>query len=420
MQELDVTRLFDNFDHQDSLAILFFMGIAFLFGFLVGYVLRSRKVRLLKKELKAKKNELEGARIEINNLIEQLKAKDSTIQRLKYDIQEVNTRADRMEKDRIRFYNEAAQLKEQLKLEEKQRTEQVTLAEELRAEISQLKASNATLLASKDKEDEETNHLAQMQSVFMATKNRLETMEDRLSKVELENDQLREQIKEESFVSRGHDAAPAATPHPSSIVDAPLTEEEPEFSTTSEKPVGSQKIDVDTPNKDDLTAINGIGPFLEKQLNDLGIYTYNDLASVDPIRVPELTRAIGHIPGRIERDKWIDQAVNLAQQKSSGVLASTPTPASDRSTTPPVVPMPQDLTVIEGIGPHLEKMLNDAGIHNWHDLAEVNDEELTAILQASGPAYQIIDPKTWPAQAQLAINGEWELLKEYREEMNNK
>ena len=418
MQELDVTRLFDNFDHQDSLAILFFMGIAFLFGFLVGYVLRSRKVRLLKKELKAKKNELEEARIEINNLIEQLKAKDSNIQRLKYDIQEVNTRADRMEKDRIRFYNEAAQLKEQLKLEERQRTEQVALVDELNEEIVQLKASNATLMASKEKEDEETNNLAQMQSVFMATKNRLETLEGRLSRVEMENDHLRAQIKEDSFVSRGHDATTTTTSSPD-IVDAPLTEEEPEFSTTSEKPIVSQKIDLEEQTKDDLTVITGIGPFLEKQLNDLGIYTFDDLADVDPIRVPELTRAIGHIPGRIERDKWIDQAIKLAQQKRSGVLASVPTPASDRSIEP-IIPAPQDLTIIEGIGPHLEKMLNDAGIHNWHDLAEVDDAELSAILKEGGPAYQIIDPKTWPAQAQLAINGEWELLKEYREEMNNK
>lgn len=407
MQDLDLTSLFDNFDHQDSLAILFFMIIAFIFGFLVGYVLRSRKVRQLKKEIKQKKKELDEARIEINSLIEQLKGKDSTIQRLKYDVNEANARADRMDKDRSRFYNEAVQAKELANHRENELKEQHEIVEQLKEEIFQLNASNQALEAQQTHVDDEVNNLAQMQSVFLATKNRLETLEKRLSRVEQENDILQEQLKTQE--------APAAeTTEPSTpqIVDAPPIENEPEINLNQDNPVIAQKIEMEEVDKDDLTLIDGVGPFLEKQLNDLGIYTFAQLASVEERRVPELTRAIGHIPGRIERDKWIEQAQQLALNKSDHPDAFS----QDRSIV--TTPKAEDLTIIEGIGPKLESILNEAGVKNWNDLAEIDDFELRAILKSAGDAYQIIDPKTWPAQAQLAINGDWDLLKEYREELN--
>ena len=74
-----------------------------------------------------------------------------------------------------------------------------------------------------------------------------------------------------------------------------------------------------------------------------------------------------------------------------------------------------NLKKIEGIGPKIEKLLKDAGINNWSDLANADVEKLKAILNKAGSRYQIHDPSTWPMQAQKAVDGKWEELKEYQD-----
>lgn len=61
----------------------------------------------------------------------------------------------------------------------------------------------------------------------------------------------------------------------------------------------------------DLTKINGIGPYIEQKLNEIGIYNYEQISRFkeDDIRI--LTELIDFFPGRIERDDWVRQAEEL-------------------------------------------------------------------------------------------------------------
>jgi len=60
--------------------------------------------------------------------------------------------------------------------------------------------------------------------------------------------------------------------------------------------------------KDDLKLIKGIGPALEKRLNDTGIYTFADLAQLTP---EELEARLGN-PRRVATADLIEQARELA------------------------------------------------------------------------------------------------------------
>ena len=62
---------------------------------------------------------------------------------------------------------------------------------------------------------------------------------------------------------------------------------------------------------DDLKAISGIGPKLEKVLNDLGIWTYAQVAALGEAEVAWLDNTLS-LGGRIGRDGWIEQAGQLA------------------------------------------------------------------------------------------------------------
>ncbi len=66
---------------------------------------------------------------------------------------------------------------------------------------------------------------------------------------------------------------------------------------------------------DDLKIVVGIGPFIEEKLFALGIYTFDQIARFNERDIKQVTEAIEIFPGRIERDHWVEQAQDLAQQK---------------------------------------------------------------------------------------------------------
>ena len=67
----------------------------------------------------------------------------------------------------------------------------------------------------------------------------------------------------------------------------------------------------DANDKDDLTQINGIGPYIEQKLNDIGIYTFEQLSKLSKKDIEIITEMIDFFPDRIDRDNWVGQAKAL-------------------------------------------------------------------------------------------------------------
>ena len=70
-----------------------------------------------------------------------------------------------------------------------------------------------------------------------------------------------------------------------------------------------------------------------------------------------------------------------------------------------------DLTVVEGIGPKIQELLYQYGVRTYRQLAETDVARLKEILAEAGPQLAMHDPGTWPSQANLAANDQWEALK---------
>jgi len=66
-------------------------------------------------------------------------------------------------------------------------------------------------------------------------------------------------------------------------------------------------------DKDDLKRISGIGPSLEKKLNNIGIFTYQQISRFTHKDMADITELITFFPGRIERDNWVLQAKKLVK-----------------------------------------------------------------------------------------------------------
>ncbi len=76
-----------------------------------------------------------------------------------------------------------------------------------------------------------------------------------------------------------------------------------------------------------------------------------------------------------------------------------------------------DLKKVKGIGPKIEKLLNERGIYTFVALSETRLEILQDVLDKAGPNFQFHNPATWPRQARLAAEGKWDELKKWQEEL---
>lgn len=77
----------------------------------------------------------------------------------------------------------------------------------------------------------------------------------------------------------------------------------------------------------------------------------------------------------------------------------------------------EDLKKIEGIGPKIATLLNEAGIKTFKDLATAKKAQVEEVLAAAGSRYKMHDPSTWMEQAKLADAGSWEKLEKLQKEL---
>ncbi len=115
----------------------------------------------------------------------------------------------------------------------------------------------------------------------------------------------------------------------------------------------------------------------------------------------------------------IDEVADLkpaAKPKAAG-----PKPAAKPAavaTTAAATSKKDDLTKVEGIGPKIAGLLNDAGIMSFADLAATKVASIEQILSNAGPRYATHKPDTWPAQAKMAAEGKWDELKKWQDELD--
>jgi len=196
---------------------------------------------------------------------------------------------------------------------------------------------------------------------------------------------------------------------------------------------------------DDLTRIRGIDSGVQKQLNELGIRHFQELATLNAADIKILGDRLG-VKGRIEQENWLGQAQILATggetYYSRRVDRGTPMPApAEPASTAPVAAAPasppsaapadmgalrsvrseallgaeavrtprgwteaDDLKRIRGIGVLIEKKLNSLGVTHYEQVANwtgADIERISNILDFKGR----IERENWIEQARILATG---------------
>jgi predicted flap endonuclease-1-like 5' DNA nuclease len=208
--------------------------------------------------------------------------------------------------------------------------------------------------------------------------------------------------------------------------------------------------------KADLTLIEGIGPKISQLLYSSGILSFSQLASIklkdlrkildeadlkfiDPTTWPEQAKlaaagdweTLHTLQDELKGGKRVDaqESARKAALQISDIWHSAKftsfaqllgalkfdlglkyIPDDGKQTIQVEGPLilNDDLTRIEGIGPKIARLLQEAGIVSFTQLASTDAKDLQKILAKAKLKY--IDPATWPEQATLAARGDWEAL----------
>lgn len=439
----NMENLFDSLSHQDSAFFLLSLIISFLIGFIAAWAMWRGAAKRHEAEAAKWKKQYNDITLELASVREKLDLSTADLAKAKREAEMAIEQASATQKEKMKWQKDLDQsLEETVRLNASNHSYQATIedlnnqiiglktrAEEasddgklkelqssyeaakerlgsLEAKVAQLTTENETLKAGIKKEDE--NLLNLLQSYNDST-NRLGSLEEKLSKLMAENSALKAELAESDASAAADMPSRNAEPIMASLNPADKEAITGGAITPSDATnevlaaIGNTIPTATADQKQDLTQIKGIGSFLEKKLNGLGIYTYEQISRLDANLIEKLTAAIEFFPGRIERDDWVGQAVLL-----SAPLKKKATPKAKSAKS-------EDLKVVEGIGPKIEQLLQEAGIKNLNDLATSTTEQLKEMLHNAGDHYRIHDPSTWPEQARLAAKGDLKKLKEYQD-----
>jgi predicted flap endonuclease-1-like 5' DNA nuclease len=83
-----------------------------------------------------------------------------------------------------------------------------------------------------------------------------------------------------------------------------------------------------------------------------------------------------------------------------------------------VIKNANDLTVVEGIGPKINELFNNAGIKTFAQLAKQTVPQMRKILDDGGSRFRIANPSTWAQQSALAAENKWDELKKLQDKLS--
>ena len=403
--DMSTAEYFKNIDSKEGLFLWMTMLISFFLGFLIAYLLRSAKVRKLKKLLREQEEQQKKLQTQLTSVQTQLAERNAELQEESRERVDLMDRLSQFEQQKQQHLTEVFQLNQQIEELHANNRTYLSSLEELDAQIQLLRTENEQLKA-------EPTHFADIPVTTVQVKetgaevaqldSRLDEFETMLERLSSENIQLKYDLE---LLKQEHS--------PRQITSTDTTTSEPVPQLQTDKAVLYDKIIVSDRRQDDLTKIDGVGDFLAAKLNAAGVFSYEDIAAWTPQRVTQITEEIGYLPGRIEKDNWVQQAAVLAQEGTveteeiAAVPVATETSQEDNT----------DLKVIEGIGPKIEEILKAAGINNWGELAATEPGRLKEILEDAGDSYRMHNPYTWPLQARLAAAGRWDEFDQYKEEL---
>jgi len=185
---------------------------------------------------------------------------------------------------------------------------------------------------------------------------------------------------------------------------------------------------------DDLVIIEGIGPRIAELLRRHGIDSFDRLARSDVATLWSILDRGGPRFRLANPGTWPAQALYCVKEDWAGLkgyqdelyagvqlLADVPAEVVIDVAAAKAAGFdmtgPDDLEIVEGIGPKIAQLMRQHGITTFVQLASASPAEILAILEKGGPNFRVANPGTWPGQAGFCVRNDWAGLKELQDRL---
>ncbi len=331
------SELFSALGTNESLLVLLFLFVSFLIGLITGYFIWGTKIAKYKKLLAERDREYNELNGKYTDLREQYDLKVNELDKAEREIEELKRRLRGLEQEKGQLHGDLMSARTKmskmvdtdthLALSAKyddSRDDAASLRSQIdalnieagsaasSADLDALKADLAKCKSLREQQEKDLVEMAALRKTLESTKNRLSSFESENQNLQDEINRLKQQAS----------AAPmaAAAPAPKKLSKEESQKQAAEAAEEVKQAMGSRIPTATYEERDDLKLISGVGPFIEKKLHGLGIYTFEQVSKFDDRLVDRVNVAIEFFPGRILRDNWVGQAEKFHRLKEQGTL----------------------------------------------------------------------------------------------------
>jgi predicted flap endonuclease-1-like 5' DNA nuclease len=244
------------------------------------------------------------------------------------------------------------------------------------------------------------DHEKNCQATISAKDGEITALRDQLSTAVKEaNDRITEanrQIAEANSRTAATAAASALAGAATGAVASQAVSASQSFSAPQpsvEQPIASQAVA--PTHTDDLLEIVGVGPVLNKQLNDHGITTFKQIGEWSNADVDAFEAKMENFHGRVERENWVIQARELHLKKYGEHITGTWKPTASQV----IYAEQDDLEEIVGVGPVLAKLLHDNGVHTFRQVARWTSMDINKMQDQIEGFGDRIERENWVGQS---------------------
>jgi len=305
---------------------------ASIIGVVIGWVARGGRARTEKAAINEGWHEqLEAQRSEHQRLLEQNKSLMEQNSQYQASNKDAKMRASELSNALKEAFERRDQLQRQLKdirsnlevaVSERDQLRSQTTTADLERELGAKKARIEKLTAELKNWQERLPPLierfqrrnaeaAELERQLAAARERIDALEDMVG-----SDQTRvEPVNPDAL---GNDMAASNEPHEVEEVaedDEDVGNVEYVEDVVEDSATGTHLAEV---ARDDLKLIKGVGPAIEKTLNELGIRRFDQIAQMSEYDIDRVAHRLKGFRSRIYREDWIGQARDLYDQKVNG------------------------------------------------------------------------------------------------------
>ena len=307
-------------------------------GAVIGSIMRGKRAEQEKAAIGASwQEQFDAQRKEHDRLTEQNKGLMEQVSQFQASTNDAKNRAKELSSAVQEAFARRDELQREIKDIRGNLETVLTERDQLQVDIA-AKGANADALRQKD------DRIAQLKSELENWQNRLPPLIERFrernadaERLETELAEARERIREleEAGDDDDHehtriepvtdpdeltDGLDASNDPTDGFVEEPVAEEP--ISDTNETSIAeaineafNEKLfDPEHVSRDDLKQIKGVGPAIEKTLNELGIFSFQQIADMSEYDIDRVAQRLKGFRSRIYREDWIGQARDLRDQ----------------------------------------------------------------------------------------------------------